>query len=63
MTEDKPHIVFEKDRVLGAAHMFPSYRDAHAYWQTVHHTINRPFVIATLGRVIDPSTPVIDPSE
>ncbi len=61
MTEDRPHIVFAKIDP-GEVLFFPNYLAAHAYWKSVH-TFQAPFVIATVGREIDPSTPVIDPSE
>jgi hypothetical protein len=40
----------------------PSYEAAHRIW-LANHTHETPWLIATLGRVIDPATPVIDCNE
>lgn len=62
MTETFPHIVYPKQLIYGVVRLFPTFRDAHAFWKSTHsHTT--PYVIATVGRVIDPSTPVIDVNE
>lgn len=61
-TESMPHVVYAKGFDGGPAWVLPNYATAHEMWKTLH-TYQRPHVIATLGRVIDPSTPVIDPNE
>lgn len=60
-TEDKPHVVYHID-MIGPAAVFPSYAEAHTFWLE-RHTHENPFLIATLGRVIDPSEPIIDVNE
>jgi hypothetical protein len=62
MTEDKPHVVYAKDPGRVTGFMAPSYAKAHALWLTLH-THDNPYLIATLGRVIDPSAPIIDVNE
>jgi hypothetical protein len=63
-TEDRPHVLFPK--VIGSAdaHVLPSYKEAYARW--THVTKFFPgieWVIATIGRTIDPSAPIIDVNE
>lgn len=62
MSEDRPHIVFPKAVLEGEVRMFRNYKDAHAWWQRLS-TYKFPYIIATLGREIDPAVPVIDPNE
>jgi hypothetical protein len=62
MTEDKPHIVYPAGMIFGVVRLCPSYADAYKQWEALHH-YQTPYLIATVGRVIDPSTPIIDPSE
>lgn len=63
MTEDKPHIVYPKGTIFGVVRLCPNYAEAHKQWLAMHDAINSPYLIATVGRVIDPSTPVVDVSE
>lgn len=60
-TEDKPHVVYRKS-CPHDAHVCRSYADAHKIWK-YHQQWEDPWLIATLGRVIDPAQPVIDPNE
>lgn len=63
MTEDKPHVVYAGNWGDGApAFVFSNYAGAYEMWRRIH-THQVPYLIATLGRVIDPSAPVIDPNE
>lgn len=59
--ENRPHIVYRRDSQLGE--IFPNYKEAYAFWNTVHRPIADPFLIATLGRVIDPALEIVDVSE
>ena len=61
MTEDKPHTVFRCGEALGI--VFPTYMQAYAYWLTVNHHKAPHFIESPTGRVIDPSTPIVDVSE
>jgi len=60
-SENRMHVVYNKDTPEMAS-VYQTYADAHAMWER-HHTYDDPWLIATLGRVIDPSTPVIDVNE
>lgn len=62
MTENAPHIVYPAGRHHGLVSMFQTYRAAYDFWR-LKHDYKSPYVIATVGRVIDPSMPVIDPNE
>ncbi|HYF57200.1 MAG TPA: hypothetical protein VEA41_23325 [Salinarimonas sp.] len=63
MTEDKPHVVYPKDAVLPAdVLLFASYAEAHEFWLARQPT-GQQWLVATLGRVIDPSAPIIDVNE
>jgi hypothetical protein len=66
MTEDKPHVVFAVDQgdpeMIPAAYLCKSYKQAHRIWLK-RNTYKDPWLIATLGRVIDPSAPIIDVNE
>jgi hypothetical protein len=59
-TENQPHVLFCPK--TGEALYCPDYAAAFAHWQ-MQHTHWNPFLIATLGRVIDPATPIIDCNE
>jgi hypothetical protein len=59
-TESRPHVLYCP--TSGEALYCPDYAAAYAHWE-MHHTHAKPFLIATLGRVIDPSTPIIDVNE
>jgi hypothetical protein len=59
-TENQPHVAYCKATGHGKVH--PTYADAQEHWQRCHSPQN-PWFIATLGRVIDPSTPIIDVNE
>jgi hypothetical protein len=59
-TEALPHVVYGKTDTR--AMVCSSYAEAHRQW--LHwHTHESPFLIAVLGRVIDPAQPVIDVNE
>jgi hypothetical protein len=60
MTENKPHVVYRARDFTGW--ICPTYAKAHALWKDNHRHDN-PWLIATLGRVIDPDQPIIDVSE
>jgi hypothetical protein len=62
MTEDLPHIVYPRAVLESEVRMFKNYKDAHSWWLRVNN-YRLPYVIATVGRVIDPATPVVDVSE
>lgn len=63
MSENKPHIVFSRNYHSAAIAWFcPNYAAAYERW-TAQHSLSTPYLIATVGRVIDPSQPVIDVSE
>jgi hypothetical protein len=62
MTEDHPHIVYAEGRTSGLVTMFPNYKLAHEFWR-LKHDFKTPYLIATVGRKIQPSTPVIDVNE
>jgi hypothetical protein len=59
-TEDRPHVVYEQ--ATGWGYVCSSYAEAHERWGHVHSAA-KPYLIATLGRVIDPATPIIDVNE
>jgi hypothetical protein len=64
-TENQPHVVYPNGAFLPATVMLcATYAEAHAQW-TKCHTREMPLLImsVTLGRVIDPSTPIIDVNE
>lgn len=65
MTESLPHIVYPKNWQRNGADilMFPNYAEAFDWWKSMNDPINDPLLIAVVGRVIDPSTPVIDVNE
>lgn len=65
MTEPHPHIVYPKywQRNGGDVALFPNYAEAFSWWKQINQSISDPHLIAVVGRVIDPSTPVIDPNE
>lgn len=62
-SESEGHIVFPLNRDHGLVSMFPSYKLAHGFWKLKHDALEHPYMIAVVGRVIDPSTPVIDVNE
>jgi hypothetical protein len=63
MTEDLPHVVFSREYPInGVAWVCKNYKAAHDQWLT-QHSYKTPYLIAVLGRVIDPSTPVVDVNE
>jgi hypothetical protein len=59
-TENQPHVVFGKTDTR--AMVCGSYAEAHRQWKH-WDTPNNRFLIAVLGRVIDPAQPVIDVNE
>lgn len=61
-SENRPHLVKPKDRILGEVLLFPTYRDAWDHWCTVHRWDN-PYSIVTLGRECSPAAPVVDVNE
>jgi hypothetical protein len=61
-SETKPHIVYPKDRAVNLVDWFPNYAAAFNYWRQVH-TYQQPYLIAQIGRVIDPSSEIVDVSE
>jgi hypothetical protein len=63
-TENRPHVVFcpAPANECGLAFVMPTYEAAHKIW-LANHTPFNPWLIATLGRVIDPATPIIDVNE
>jgi hypothetical protein len=61
-TENTPHVVYPAGRSHGLVTMFQTYRAAHDFWR-LKHDYKTPYLIATLGRTIDPSTPVVDVNE
>jgi hypothetical protein len=62
-TETQPHVVYPKEIGERApAIVCRSYGEAHLHWKR-QHTHADPWLIATLGRVIDPATPIIDCNE
>jgi len=63
MSEDKPHIVYAKGRKSGLVTMFENHADAKAFWVLKHDTLAHPYMIATVGREIDPATPIVDVNE
>jgi hypothetical protein len=55
-TENDRHVVFHKDDPYGNdVWMCASYAEAFHIWEAIYHSAN-PWLIATLGRVIDPAT-------
>jgi predicted TPR repeat methyltransferase len=60
LSETKPHVVYCLNS--GVARVYDTYAEAFAYWITQHHYSN-PYLIAQLGRVIDPSSEIVDVSE
>jgi hypothetical protein len=60
-TESQPHVVYDKSMRLGAV-VTADYAEAYKAWQWLHSEAC-PFLIATLGRVIDPAQPIIDCNE
>jgi hypothetical protein len=60
-TENHPHVVYCEAAPLRAS-VCPNYTAAYGVW-TMMHTIGDPWLIAVLGRVIDPATPIIDVNE
>lgn len=60
-TEDKPHVVFRAANPV-EARVYENFGLAHEWWLVSHHHSD-PYLIATLGRVIDPSEPIIDVNE
>lgn len=65
MSESQRHIVFPKNWQCGSLDIwiFENYAEAFDWWKAMNDPINDPLLIAVVGRVIDPSVPVIDPSE
>ena len=63
MSEDRPHIVYPKGRINGLASQFENFKSAKDFWLLKHDSIKHPYMIATVGREIDPSTPIIDVNE
>lgn len=61
-SENQPHVVFPRDRVLGSVEIFPTYAAAFAHWRT-HHHYSRPYVIHTLGRRCTPAAEIVDVNE
>jgi len=61
-TENQPHVVYPRGATRGYIGMFATYADAYAAWKD-YHSRRHPFVIATLGRVIDPSVEIVDVNE
>jgi hypothetical protein len=61
-TENQPHVVYRKGQTGGVVCLLPSYAAAHECWKS-QHSVREPYLIATLGRVIDPATPIIDVNE
>jgi hypothetical protein len=61
-SELRPHIVYLASSKAGAVEMFPTYAEAFSYWYR-HHTYQEPYLIATVGRVIDPSQAIVDVNE
>ncbi len=62
MTELHPHIVFAHGRTDGLVTMFSTYKLAHDFWK-LKHDFKTPYLIAAVGRVIDPATPIVDVNE
>jgi hypothetical protein len=60
-TENKPHIVYRANSI-GMVRMCANYADAFKYWKLLH-SYKDPFLIATVGRVIDPSQEIVDVNE
>jgi hypothetical protein len=60
-TENQPHVVYPKD-MSKAMVLCANYAEAYRAWEA-RHTPKHPWLIATLGRVIDPATPIIDCNE
>jgi hypothetical protein len=61
-SEDQPHFVYPKDRVLGSVEMFPDYVSAFHHWR-IRHAWDRPYTIATLGRECTPAAAIVDVNE
>ncbi len=61
-SENRPHVVFPHDRVLGSVEMFPTYAGAFEHWKKRHH-FERPYRIATLGRECTPAAEIVDVNE
>jgi hypothetical protein len=60
-TENQPHVVYDTE--TGFGQVFQSYGEAHERWLFLRNEFKDPVLIATLGRVIDPSQPIIDVNE
>lgn len=61
-SENTPHIVYPKGLLEGEVRMFRTYKAAHRFYKRMSN-YKTPYLIATVGRVIDPSVPVIDVNE
>jgi hypothetical protein len=59
-TENQPHVVCRRNSET--AYIRDSYAEAFQLWQALS-SHEDPWLIATLGRVIDPATPIIDVNE
>lgn len=60
-SESTSHIVYPTDK-RGNARVFDSYVEAFDWWKHIHH-YKAPYLIAVLGRVIDPAGALVDPNE
>jgi hypothetical protein len=61
-SENRPHVVFRKGQSDGEVELFPNYILAWERW-LMYHTVDDPFVIGTIERVIEPQRPIIDVNE
>jgi hypothetical protein len=61
-SENRPHIVYAKGLADGLVTLKPTYAEAKAFWLLMHD-YKRPYMIATVGRQIDPSAHIGDPAE
>lgn len=58
---ERPHFVYPAVAV-GAATLHPNYKAAFEHWRAVS-TYRTPYLVAVMGRTIDPGTPIVDVNE
>lgn len=57
---ERPHFVYSAQ--AGDATLWPNYKAAFAHWSEVS-TYQKPYMVAVMGRTIDPGTPIVDVNE
>jgi hypothetical protein len=59
---ERPHFVYPALAAQGDATLHANYKAAFEHWRAVS-TYQKPYMVAVMGRTIDPGTPIVDVNE